>query len=253
MGIIEQALVFSVTAFHLSIVPWGIGTDQLVANMELCSSSFKQGWDILLAVGKAIGKFKAIVSLHTFHLDTFAGKGVGDLSEEVSRGIGALLGISTQDTIAGILVNCRVLEKPFLLVCQAVSRYDLNVDLDPLSGVSHLLIRLWLGFLLFRLLFDQSFPTHTTVQTFHRAGIPSFPQPMPQLGKAKLGIPAAHISNELEFFLCVLVWVAVRSSGLAGKRFHCSVPATTPEIDVRAPFVVFPAGSADSILLCVFH
>ena len=53
--------------------------------------------------------------------------------------------------------------------------------------------------------------------------------------------------------LCVLVGVAVGPSGLAGKGRHTSIPALLPEIDVRPALVVFSAGAADAVFLCVLH
>ena len=51
----------------------------------------------------------------------------------------------------------------------------------------------------------------------------------------------------------MLPGMAVRPSGLTAKGFYCPIPATAPEVDVGASFVVFAAGSANAILLCVLH
>ena len=69
----------------------------------------------------------------------------------------------------------------------------------------------------------------------------------------KFGIPAAHVTNEFQLGLRVLVGMAVGASGLAGKGRHTSVPALLPEIDVRPALVVLPAGAADAVFLCVLH
>lgn len=164
-----------------------------------------------------------------------------------------MLGISTKNPIARILVDRSVLKEPLSLICKAVSRHNFNVDLDALTGTGHLFIGLWLALFLCRLFLDKTFPTHTAKQTFNSAGISSFLQSLPQLGKPQLGIPVSHITNKFEFFLCVLPRMAVRPSGLTGKGFYCPIPATTPEVDVGASFVVFAACSADTILLCVLH
>ena len=47
--------------------------------------------------------------------------------------------------------------------------------------------------------------------------------------------------------------MAVRAFGLAGQGCHASVPALFPKVDVRPALVVFPAGAADAIFLCVLH
>ena len=59
------------------------------------------------------------------------------------------------------------------------------------------------------------------------------------------------ISEELEFFLCMLPGVAVRTSGLTGKGLQGTVVAGTPEVDIRPAFVVLPTGTAYSVLLGV--
>ncbi len=45
----------------------------------------------------------------------------------------------------------------------------------------------------------------------------------------------------------------MRAFGLAGQGCHASVPALFPKVDVRPALVVFPAGAADAIFLCVLH
>ena len=55
---------------------------------------------------------------------------------------------------------------------------------------------------------------------------------MPKLDHAQRGIPAAHVADELQLGLCVLVGMAVRTSGLAGKGCHTTIPALLPEVDV---------------------
>ena len=57
-----------------------------------------------------------------------------------------------------------------------------------------------------------------------------------------------HISDELEFFLCMLPGMAVRTSGLAGQGLQGVVVAGAPEVDVRPAFVVLPAGPTYTIL-----
>ena len=51
----------------------------------------------------------------------------------------------------------------------------------------------------------------------------------------------------------MLPGMTVRPSGLTAKGFYRTVPATAPEADVGTSLVVFAAGSANAILLCVLH
>ena len=62
-----------------------------------------------------------------------------------------------------------------------------------------------------------------------------------------------HIANELEFFLRVLIGMAVRLSGLTSKGFYRPISALAPEVDIRAAFVVLQAGTSDAVFLRVFH
>lgn len=45
----------------------------------------------------------------------------------------------------------------------------------------------------------------------------------------------------------------VRTSGLAGQRFHTSIPARLPKVDIRPAFVIFPAGRAYAIFRRILH
>ena len=70
---VEALLVLPVAAFHFTVVAGCIGADEFVADAQLGSSGFKQGRQIPPAVGEAVGKFKAIIRLDAFHVDSSAG------------------------------------------------------------------------------------------------------------------------------------------------------------------------------------
>ena len=77
---------------------------------------------------------------------------------------------------------------------------------------------------------------------------------MPQLHHAEPGGEAAHITDQLQFCLCVLIRMTVGTPRLTGQRFYRSIPANSPEVDVRTVLVVlFPTGMADAVFLSVFH
>ena len=81
----------------------------------------------------------------------------------------------------------------------------------------------------------------------------ALPQTVPESDHTQGWIPAAHIADELQLGLCMLVGVAVRPSGLAGQGCHTTIPALLPEVDVRPALVVLPAGAADAVFLCILH
>ena len=70
---VEALLVLPMAALDLSIVTWGVGTDELVADAQLCSGNFKQSRNISFAVGKTVGELKAIVGPDTLDVKTAAG------------------------------------------------------------------------------------------------------------------------------------------------------------------------------------
>ena len=70
---IEAFLVFPVAAFHFSVMPWGVRTDELVPDAKISGSLLKKGLDIPFTVGKAVCKFKTVVGLDAFHADAPCG------------------------------------------------------------------------------------------------------------------------------------------------------------------------------------
>ena len=52
-------------------------------------------------------------------------------------------------------------------------------------------------------------------RTLRTAGIAALSQAMPKLDHAEARVATARIADELQFRFGVLVWVAVRASGLA--------------------------------------
>ena len=78
--VVETFLVFSMAAFHLSIVAGRIGADELVANSQLSGRCLKEGFQVALATRKAIGEFKTVIGLNTLDSNAFAGKMLDDLA-----------------------------------------------------------------------------------------------------------------------------------------------------------------------------
>ena len=70
------------------------------------------------------------------------------------------------------------------------------------------------------------------VEPFLILAVAALPQAMPRLNHAQRWISAAHVADELQLGLRVLVRVAVRLLELAGKGRRTSAPTPLPEIDV---------------------
>lgn len=250
---VKASLVLPVAALHFSVVAGRVGTDEFVADAQPGSGGLKEGGQIPPAVGKAVGKLKAIVCLDTFHPDTPACIPLEQPFQEVGGGVGALFRIGSQEAQTCELINGGVLEQAKLRVRNAPAGHHLHVYLDPLAGIGHLLIRL--GFICFLLLSPRKQPqlAHNPEQALRAAGITSFPQPVPQFHHAQVWIAAAHVPDQLQLCLRMLVRMAVRPPRLAGQRCHAPIPPGLPEVDVRPALVVLPTGSADAIFLRVLH
>ena len=76
---------------------------------------------------------------------------------------------------------------------------------------------------------------------------------MPQFYHTQVWITATHIAGRLQLYFCVLVGMTVRTYGLAGQGCCTPIPVGLLEIDVRRALVVFPAGLAAPVFLCIFH
>ena len=253
MAGIEPFLILAVAALDLAVVARRIWTDQLMPDAQLRSRLFKQRRQIALTVGEPIGKLKAVVRLDTFHLYVSAGVPRPQLPQEICRGVCRLFRVSGEKAQAGELVDSSVLKQAKLRICNAFAWHDLHIDLNALSGMGHLLVRLWFVRIFWIFWRKQPHFAHDAEQALRAAGVAALPQAVPELDHAERRIPAAHVADELQLGLRVLVWMAVRPPGLAGKGRHASVPALLPEVDIRPALVVFPAGTAHSVLFCVLH
>ena len=179
VGVVEAALILAVAAFDLAVVARGIRTDELVADAQIGGGVLKQGVQVALRVGETVGKLKAVVSLDTLYLDTAASEPSDSFTQEVCRGEGALFWISGEEAQPRKLVDSRVLEQPFVGICQAAQWDNLDVDLDTLTWILHLLIRLGLvGFLPLGLR-GQAKLAHYAEQALRTTGVSSLLQPVP--------------------------------------------------------------------------
>ena len=78
MRIVEALLIFAVAAFHLSVVAGSIGSNEFVMNFQLSGRCLKEGFQVTLAVGEAIGELKTVIGLDTLDGNAFAGKMLDD-------------------------------------------------------------------------------------------------------------------------------------------------------------------------------
>ena len=213
---IEAFLILAVAALHFAVVARRVGSDEFVA-------------------------------------DTQVGIPLEQLFQEIGGGTGGLLRVGGQEAQACKLINGSILEQAQLRVSDAAAGDHLHIYLNPLAGIGHLLVGLWLAgrFLLFG--WEQPQLSHDPEQALRAAGIATLPQPVPQFHHAEAGVPAAHVPDQLQLCLCMLVRVSVGPPGLAGQGFHGSIPARLPEVDIRTALVVPPAGLLDAVPLRILH
>ena len=251
--IVETLLILSVAAFHFAIVSWRVRTDQFVSDPQGLRGGFKESREILFAVREAVGELKSIIRLNTLHLDASASIPLYQATQEVGGGVSRLLWISPEETKAGILVNGSILEQSQLRVCNTPPGHYLHIHLDPLTWVIHLLVGFWRIPLFLFLFRKHTHPPHHPEQALRSAGIAPLAEPTPQLYHTKIRISSPHISDELQFLICMLVRMTVWPPGSASQGFHTSVPSGPPEVDIGPSTVIFSAGLADTVFFSVLH
>ena len=72
--------VFAMAMFYLSVVPGSVGANELVANAQFPGFGLKEGFNIALAVGEAVGELKTVIGLDALDGNAFAGKMLVDFA-----------------------------------------------------------------------------------------------------------------------------------------------------------------------------
>ena len=140
-----------------------------------------------------------------------------------------------------------ILVHAFLRVCRAFQRRCFRINRNTPARIFHL----FAGFCPVRYfgfwLWEHFQLAHDPEQTFWAADVTALAEPAPGLRHSRREIHSPHIPDELLLCLCVMVCMAVRASGPAG-RGRTAILALFPEIDARPALIVFlPAGAAYSI------
>lgn len=170
MGGIEPFVIFAVTSFYLSIMPGRERPDYFVPDSMLLQMELEHSR--LIPIGsEAVGKFSSIICLNAFNR---AGKGFYQMFQEHGGRISIMLFKSLHKTPAGVFVNGSVLEELFandFAVLQTGRWDEFHVDLNALSGMIHLLIRLGDVFGVRGLNSHNPVLFKETIQSRNRAGI----------------------------------------------------------------------------------
>lgn len=154
-----------------------------------------------------------------------------------------------------VLINCSILIEflPHSITNQAGRRDEFNVDLNALAGILHLLVRL--RDILGIWQFDRhlAVPGKNTIQAGDGARIAALAQLDPEHYQTGVGVPAAHISNQLQLCFCMLVWVAVGPVRAVCQRSQRSVVALLPAVNILSVGSVTDRRFCDSMFLCVLN
>lgn len=85
--------------------------DELVLDAQLGGGGFKESGQISVVVGKTVGELKTISRLDALHPDAPMSVPLVQTFQEIVRGIGALLRVSSKEAQMGELVNDGVQEQ----------------------------------------------------------------------------------------------------------------------------------------------
>ena len=132
--------------------------------------------------------------------------------------MGTLLLVGFQVTQTAEFINRRVLYQAFSgrLTCLAGLGNDLYIDLNTLAGKGHLLV--WFGFVRLFLGFGLQIQlAQNTVKSAERPAVSTLAKPAPQLHSPQVRIAPAHIPQQLDLLLSVLIWMVTRPAGSAGQ------------------------------------
>ena len=207
---IEFLVVFSVAAFYFSVVTRRKRLDFLVADSKLGQRLFKERQRLLLAVAHLVGKFKTIVCLDA--LDR-KGELFHDMLQKLCGRVCTVFFECLEITESAVFVNERILIVflPGSFSHKAGRRNIFHINLSPLPGIFHLFIWFWNVFGVGEF---YGFPVNAVqelAQSGDGFGIPVLAQLYPEYHKTRVRIPAAHILDQLDLSVCVLVWVTVRA------------------------------------------
>ncbi len=203
--------------------------------------------------GKTVGKFGAVVRLDALN---GAGEGFHKVFHKQGGGIGAVPLKGFHKTPPGIPINGGILEERFPghpAVDKAGGGDKFDIDLDTLSGMVHLLIRL--GDILGvrgmgshdALLFKEA------VEAGNGSGIAALHGLNPENDKASMGVAPAHIGNKLDFFQGMLVRMVVRPSGEATQGPNRAVIPAFPAVDVLPVGLVLDRSFSNPIFLSILN
>lgn len=251
---VEILVVFSVTSFDFPVMPRRVGLDSLRFYSIILQGLLEQCGTIALSFwGKRVGELHAVVRLDALDPER---KAPDDMLEKLGGCVSGVLFGSPKDPEAAVFVNESVLEEAavyFGFVRQAGIGDKFDVNLPLLSRILHLLV--WFGRVLrigqLRSLLSTT--PQNPVQARDRARVAALTQFYPEHHQTRVRVPAAHIPDELEFFVRMLRRVVMGTSGAILKGAHAAVVARAPAVDCRAADVVARTRVTHTVFQRIFN
>ena len=138
---IEVFVILAVGTLDLAIVPWRVGTNELMADASLFETRLEQAGTVV-AGEQTFGELSAIVRLNAKNLER---RSLDQVFQKLGGGIGAMLLKGFQIPPTGEFVNGSILVK--LLTCGVSDDAGLwnkfHIDLNTLARKVHLFVRFW--------------------------------------------------------------------------------------------------------------
>ena len=252
MGGIESFIVLPVAAFHLSIVPGSKWPDDFMAD-PMHFQVFLEESGLFPVRGKAVGKFRPIVCLDTFNR---AGEGFYQMFHKLSGRIGAVFLKRFHKTPSGILIDRCVLKELFsddLAVFQTGGGDKFHIHLEALTGIVHRFIGLRDILWIRRMYSHDPLFFKEAVKARDGAGIAALPELNPEDDETSMGVSAAHIEDQLDFGIGMLVGVVKRAAGTVPQGVPGAVITAFPAIDILSVGLVFDSSLRNAIFICIFE
>jgi len=156
------------------------------------------------------------------------------------------------ETPPGIFVNGSVLEELFaddFAVYQAGGRDILNIDLKALTGIAHLFIWLRDVFRIRRFDDHDPMPAQDAVKPSDRTFVAALHKFDPEYDQTGMGVSAAHIEDELEFFRRMLVRMTMGTSGAITQGVQGAIKAFHPAIDILSVDLITNSSLSNAMFL----
>lgn len=253
MRSIEFLVVFSVTAFYFAVMSGCERSDLLMLDTKLFKRFLEECRQLFPAAPHLVCKLKSVICLNAFY-------GVRELLhyvfQENGGGICVFFLESLQITKTAVFINKGVLVVVTatllsILCCfsnKAHRRNVFHIDLNLLTGIPHLFIRLWNILRVRQLDRSTADPAQQLIQPGDRSGVAASAKFDPEYYQAVVWVPPAHILYQRDLSLCVLIWVTVRTVGAVCQRVYVSVVFLLPTIDILPTGLVADSGFRNAVL-----